>query len=582
VKRSLNQHILDAVFICSLILLSILFLFSKNEWHKKTLSTDGRGYYYYLPTLILNHDFSYQTTKFECEKMYGNEISHHTILKDKEGNHFNKTFPGVAIWQTPGFLVASGISYIAGQPVNGFNKIYMFFIAATGLLALLIGYFFLRKLLISYSINKLYASIIIAAIIYGSNVYYYGLANPSMAHVYSFASISVFLWFCRIYFKQLRKTDLYKAFFMLGLIFLLRPTNVLILLFVPFFAEDKETFISIFRRQLTHYKELFIAVGIAASMVLILPFLWKIQTGHWFIWNYANEGFYWGNPKLIQVLFSFRNGLFIWSPILMIALFMFLLSRIDYWKKIIFLLFFFVNLYVISAWWTFYYGGGFGHRAWCDFVGVFIIVFALSIDQIKFRKTWHVITLVLIGLSIFQGAQLSKGIISNDYMNWEAYKLSFLKYSNEHIGLCHATLDIKQFGEVESIHYKKHLSYDSEPEIIFDANREYGGDGFFISDSTENRPRYFFECNLEKMVNEANPFHEVMMVIEGTNGSNVSSYITFPLYHIHNEAVNEWKNLKFSVQLEDETANKFRFYIWNKAGRTFKIKNLDYQIKEIR
>ena len=47
---------------------------------------------------------------------------------------------------------------------------------------------------------------------------------------------------------------------------------------------------------------------------------WNEMTGHWLYFSYgSDERFFFGDPAIIKGLFSYRKGLFIYTPLLLFA-----------------------------------------------------------------------------------------------------------------------------------------------------------------------------------------------------------------------------------------------------------------------
>ena len=65
--------------------------------------SDGRGYYAYLPALLIHQDGSFNQV-IETEKAYDKGAQIY-LYKDVYGETYNKYFPGVAVLQTPFFLM---------------------------------------------------------------------------------------------------------------------------------------------------------------------------------------------------------------------------------------------------------------------------------------------------------------------------------------------------------------------------------------------------------------------------------------------------------------------------------------------
>ena len=135
-------------------------------------------------------------------------------------------------------------------------------------------------------------------------IFNYVFVEPAMSHVYSWCFISGFLYFIKSFLLEHKARDFYWAALFLGIIILIRPINGIVVLSIPFIAQEMFHFRRFFQVRL-----MLKSAAIVLSIVSIQLLLWKVQTGNYFIHSYKNEGFYFANPELFNCLFSFRNGI---------------------------------------------------------------------------------------------------------------------------------------------------------------------------------------------------------------------------------------------------------------------------------
>ena len=169
---------------------------------------------------------------------------------------------------------------------------------------------------------------------------------------------------------------------------------------------------------------------------------WKMKTDHLLFFSYASdESFFWLDPKIINVLFSYRKGLLLYTPILTLAFVGFFLLKGKLEKiKFSVLLYFFLNVYVVSCWWCWWYGGGFGMRGLVQSYAVlalplaafFEFVFTLNYKKFFVAPLLRFLTVVcfssFLSLNIIQTYQYSIGMIHWDSMTKEAYWYAFDKF----------------------------------------------------------------------------------------------------------------------------------------------------------
>jgi hypothetical protein len=211
-----------------------------------------------------------------------------------------------------------------------------------------------------------------------------------------------------------------------GLIVLIRPVNILVLLFPAFIGIT--SFSSFWERIQKNWKLILIA-GVAAFLVLVPQFIyWKVQTGHFLFNSYMDQGkFYFLRPQIINGLFSYRKGWLIYTPVMIFAL----LGLI--WMKkraanlfLPILVFITINIYVVYSWWCWWYGGCYGSRPMIDIYGIMAIPLAAFIEKIWKSKAVvkGIVGIILLGfiwLNQFQTSQYRTSLLHWDSMTEESY-----------------------------------------------------------------------------------------------------------------------------------------------------------------
>lgn len=557
-------------------------MWRREHWRHFVLSTDGRGYYGYLTAGFIYHDLTYAKSSEAIEEAFGFEMSHHYVLKDTEGNIFNKTFPGVAICMAPLFLVAYFLSWILGYDPNGYNTLFLLSIQFSAIFSCLIGFWGLKRLILLFGIRPRNAIMASFLTIFGTNIYFYATNLPSLSHIYSFMAISLFLYFVKRSIEFPQSRSLFYAAFFLGLIFLIRPTNITVVLLIPFLAGNKQKLFDWIKENWNQKLKLLNTIIISSLMVAILPLTWWLHTGNPFIWAYTGEGFYWSHPAILKVLFSFQNGAYLYSPIALIGL----IGILSYSKNnqlglITAIIYYSLNLYIISAWWTPTYSGGFGHRAMSDhfiFSGILLAFLLNNLHQLKRIITLSTLS-VLSVYSLFQGYQMNKGILPGDFMNAKMYGLLFLKSSNDYVTECDPSHDTHQYG-----YYQKTLKVDLQSKlakeiIYFNPSDTIEGEAIFSLSETDPNIQYFLEVNCEKKRPSGQKFEYVWFVISGKDEKDSIIYQReYNFYEIRSEGLEEFDPLQLEVQLQKEGISYYDFYIWNQGRKKFQVRNLHYQV----
>ena len=176
---------------------------------------------------------------------------------------------------------------------------------------------------------------------------------------------------------------------------------------------------------------------IAAFVVVWIPqFLyWKLVSGHFLFDAYGELGgvFHFNNPQIFNFLFSYRKGWLLYTPIMIIAILglpiLYFKMRQYFAAVSIYLI---IMVYVLSSWWSWWFGGGYGMRALIDLYGILAIPFAAFLYYAyKQKKIFgYLSAAIVIGFiwfSTFQSRQYVNGAIHYVGMTKEAYWETFMK-----------------------------------------------------------------------------------------------------------------------------------------------------------
>ena len=215
-----------------------------------------------------------------------------------------------------------------------------------------------------------------------------------------------------------------------GLITLIRPSNILVLLLLVFWGitsiRDLGSRLGFYLRNI-HFVLLMI---LGFIMVWVPQFIyWHYVSGSLFLYTYGSDGqgFFFSNPQIYHLLFSYRKGWFVYTPIMFIALFGFYFlyrkNRGVFWPVIIYLL---ANVYILASWWSWWNGGSFGLRSFIDMYGLMAFPLAALITWIMKQKYFIMLPAMLIiaatvYLNIFQTIQMRKGIMHDFMMTKKSY-----------------------------------------------------------------------------------------------------------------------------------------------------------------
>ncbi|PLW98782.1 MAG: hypothetical protein C0594_17910 [Marinilabiliales bacterium] len=188
-------------------------------------------------------------------------------------------------------------------------------------------------------------------------------------------------------------------------------------------------------------KPIFIGLSFILLIITIFPQLlaWYLQIGKWFVYSYQDEGFNFLEPNFVNILFSYRKGLFVYTPITLLGIagLIIMLLKKRYYEFFTWLAFFLFLTYILSSWWCWYYGGSYGLRAYVDFYCVLFIPFAvlLNFSNKPVRLLVIAASCFFIVLTTIQIYQYKEFILQWSGMDKERYWKVFLKTDDTYKGL---------------------------------------------------------------------------------------------------------------------------------------------------
>lgn len=395
----------------------------KQRFSHRIIQWDISLYYLYLPATFIYHDLG-------VEKTWPVDLGEHQISINRSANGRNsyKMTSGMAMVYLPGFFLGHAWALLSSDyAANGFSLPYEKALIAWMLFLTLIGGWFLYLFLTRF-VKRTSAILVVAVLLVGTNLLYYTLWDGAMAHSAGFSLISIVLELS-MRFREKRTWYLAAGIGLLvGIALLIRPTNAIpvsIPLLMVLFS---------FRNQ---WQQL-LKPAILGLVFFLIPWvvqiaIWKFTTGHFINYGYGEEGFFWTDPQIIRGFFSWRKGWFIYTPVMVFALFGFVpLRKLNKpWFRLI-LGVFILHVYVTFSWWCWWYGGGYGQRAMIEFYPLLALPLAAFIDVLRWKK-WLVFIpvsgcmLVLVSYNVFTSWQAAKSIIHWDAMTKQTYKAVFLQ-----------------------------------------------------------------------------------------------------------------------------------------------------------
>jgi len=428
-----------SVFLSIILICVIVFLNLKNP-SQNTIAWDFFGYYLYLPLTFIYQDLQIKDIGIvrDIVETYANTSTLYQVYITPEGGWVIKYTMGIAIINAPFFLIGHIIALLSEHAADGFSTPYQYSVWIGAMFITVVGILALRKVLLHFFSDTI-SAITLSLIVLGTN-YLYNVSfiaqnvNPQN---YGFTFYTIILYLTIRWHKSHQLINAILLAFVCGILILSRPTEIVCLL-IPVFWEVSGS--KSLREKLGLLKKEKKQVMIFALILFLIGslqvFYWLAAAGEFVELSYgdvAGEGMDFLTPHFDKVLFSFRKGWFIYTPLMVLPILgLVCLYQV---KKNLFIpvfTYFIFNLYLVSCWSTWWYAECWGQRGLIPSYAVLSIPLGYFLVRIGDQKSIHrwlvyVVILALTGLNLFQTWQYYEGILSGSRMTREYYFRTFLK-----------------------------------------------------------------------------------------------------------------------------------------------------------
>lgn len=403
-----------------------------------TLTWDVFGYYLWLPAKFIQDDIWLDNIQWVNQLMtqYKPSETLYQAYIGPNGTWMYWFLFGMGIMYLPFFFIGHVWAQIGGYPTDGFSMPYQTAIAYGGVVYTSLGLYFLWKTLKKFFTEHV-VSLVLVVIVLGTNYLYFTSIGGSATSNYLFTLLAALVWFTLSWHE---KPTLLKAVLiggLCGLIALIKPSEIFCVL-IPILWPVQgglKAKIRLIRNYWWH-----LAALLFAGLLVLFPqfFYWKQEAGSWIFDSYNNPGIGLDllNPHIADVLFSFRKGWLIYTPLMVFGLvgfvFLFRKRKDLFWPLFIYFL---ISFYVIASWTEWWYGGGYGHRPLIVSYVVLAIAMGFFFQQMvnwKILKwVFGIIIIALLGLNLFQTWQYTHYILHSDRMTRAYYFKVFGKTGND-------------------------------------------------------------------------------------------------------------------------------------------------------
>jgi len=280
-----------------------------------------------------------------------------TYLPD--GKKVLKYSSGMALQFLPFFAIAHSLAKPLGYEADGLSPPYQFAIHIGALLMCLFGLWFLRKLLLQYFKDSTVAWVLFFLIV-GTNYLNYAAIDVGMSHAWLFSLYCLLFYLTDRFYKSPSYKTAIKIGFVLGLLVLSRPTELIAIIIPLLWGVNLLSLSSIQNRIqvfVKHWRIYLVSIVTMITIGSLQIIYWKYSTGNWLVYSYGDQNFSWLHPHLFLYTIHFKNGWLIYCPMMILPYIGFLCltkKKEIFWPIFIFSAAF---LWIVSAWDIWDYGG---------------------------------------------------------------------------------------------------------------------------------------------------------------------------------------------------------------------------------
>ncbi|MES2131059.1 MAG: hypothetical protein V4506_01850 [Bacteroidota bacterium] len=416
--------------VSAILLMALFSMFTFKYWMdgaEHIFQRDVDQYYSYLIAEFIHHDFSFHFPH------------HYWLIETPTGHYIPKVTMGMAILYFPFFIIGNNIAFIFGYDPLGYSAPFSWCVHFGTILYVFIGFWYMRKTFLLL-FSEWVSAITMLLIFFATNLFYYTFREGEMSHSYLFFLFSLFFYHTVKWHFTKKIKYLFYFTFIAGFITLIRPTEILVLMIPLLYQVKSIKDLTTKLKELIALKWKLIIVVILFLLPLIPQMLfWKEYTGRYLYFSYgSDEHFFFTDPKIYSILFGWHKGWFIYTPL---ALFMVagLVMMFFKWKNMALpiAVYLVLNIYIVSSWWDWGFGGAFGMRALVQCFAFMALPLAyfisrvLSIRNIKLKvptviATFLVFTFFAV-VNLFQMWENKIFVFHWDAMTKQSYEFMFFR-----------------------------------------------------------------------------------------------------------------------------------------------------------
>jgi hypothetical protein len=607
---NLKNPVLKIVLLIILvfIILNNLLFFPSN-----ILCWDVFGYYLYLPLKFIYHDMGLRDESVipSILEQYHNSATFYQAVKLPDGGYVMKYTMGLAILYSPFFFIGHIIAELSAYAADGFSAPYQYSIFFGSILYSMLAVIVLSRVLMRFFTERI-SAIILIIVVFSTNYIIHITMSGQNANSYNylFLAYALILWYTILWHETHKLKHMVFLAIACGITILSRPSEV-VCLAIPVFwgVASKKTLVQKIQLLLKNYYQVLIFVGILALIGSFQFIYWKIHTGKFLYNSYGGnpgEGFEFLTPYLSKVLFSFRKGWLIYTPVMVFAILGFLVmfrrNRTIFFSLGAYLI---LNLYLVSSWSNWWYTQSFSQRAMIPSYPVMAVSLGYFLvwlfEQKRVIKTAGLVLLSgLLILNIFQTVQYANGTIHGDRMTRAYYFAVFGKLNaseeDRNLLLVDRTFESKEsFTDQTGYTSRLWKSLDFEQAEPADTIPVYSGNYAFSLD-TIHIYSPAIESSYEELTIHDHAWIRITAFVYPTEDI-IQNPFSLVVHFTHNEypykyrgynsedmdlQLNQWNRITFDYLTPEvrRKDNLLKIYFWNRGTGQIFIDDFQVEVFE--
>lgn len=229
--------------------------------------------------------------------------------------------------------------------------------------------------------------------------------------------------------------------------------------------------------------------------------------------------------------------------------------------------------YILSSWWSWFYGCGFGLRAYIEYFPIFFIPFALMLNGLKKvpRNIILALSILMIPLNFIQSYQYRYSIFHWIEMDKEKYWQVFLKTNPRFCGLLWRTdINEKDYFTVSEINAGDICLPKKNESIVYRID---------ISKIPDFENVNIIQVSMEHDFEEHDD-SRIVLGIQNLNKSKIYYWNERYLIHFNQKGLNKWQTGFFNFEITpiSDTVSKELFLILVTGDQADYLKNVKLRL----